>query len=74
MRKTNEKRQSSPAEQTTASKPTPPVLHNGEDTLIREQAYLLWEAAGCPPGDGVEFWLQAEAGLRPDKEVAASDT
>ncbi len=28
---------------------------------IREAAYYKWEAAGCPCGDGVEFWLQAEA-------------
>lgn len=30
---------------------------------IREKAYLLWEAAGSPPGDGVEFWVQAEKEL-----------
>lgn len=28
---------------------------------IRETAYYKWEAAGCPCGDGVDFWLQAEA-------------
>lgn len=28
---------------------------------IRELAYLKWEAAGCPPGDGVNFWCEAEA-------------
>jgi hypothetical protein len=37
---------------------------------IREAAYHKWEAAGCPCGDGVEFWLQAEAeltaGAQPD--------
>jgi hypothetical protein len=30
---------------------------------IRERAYYKWEAAGCPCGDGVQFWLQAEAEL-----------
>jgi hypothetical protein len=30
---------------------------------IRELAHSKWEAAGCPCGDGVEFWLQAEAEL-----------
>lgn len=30
---------------------------------IREKAYLLWEAAGYPEGDGVDFWLQAEQAL-----------
>ena len=32
---------------------------------IREAAYYKWEAAGCPCGDGVEFWLEAEAELVP---------
>jgi hypothetical protein len=27
---------------------------------IRVRAYELWEAAGGPSGDGVEFWLAAE--------------
>ena len=27
---------------------------------IRERAYYNWVSAGCPCGDGVEFWLQAE--------------
>jgi hypothetical protein len=36
-----------------------------EDTLLHEQrvrdtAYFLWEQAGKPISDGVEFWLQAE--------------
>lgn len=30
---------------------------------IREAAYSKWEAAGCPGGNGVDFWLQAEAEL-----------
>lgn len=30
---------------------------------IRELAYIKWETAGCPCGDGVEFWLAAEAEL-----------
>lgn len=31
------------------------------EQTIREWAYSKWEAAGCPPGDGVDFWLAAEA-------------
>ena len=27
---------------------------------IREAAYLKWEECGCPEGDGLEFWLEAE--------------
>ena len=33
------------------------------DARIRERAYGCWEEAGCPAGDGVEFWLKAEAEL-----------
>ena len=33
-----------------------------EDT-IRQRAYEQWQAAGCPEGDGVEFWLEAERAL-----------
>jgi hypothetical protein len=28
---------------------------------VREQAYYKWEQAGYPSGDGVNFWLEAEA-------------
>ncbi len=30
------------------------------EAKIREYAYLLWEEAGYPEGDGVDFWVQAE--------------
>lgn len=30
---------------------------------IRKLAYSKWVAAGCPPGDGVNFWCEAEAEL-----------
>ena len=28
--------------------------------VIRDRAYELWELAGKPPGDGVEYWIKAE--------------
>jgi hypothetical protein len=31
---------------------------------IRELAYLKWEQAGYPAGDGVNFWLDAEKELK----------
>jgi hypothetical protein len=31
---------------------------------IRLCAYGKWESAGRPPGDGVNFWLEAEQELR----------
>ena len=30
---------------------------------VRVRAYHLWEAAGRPDGDGVEFWVRAEQEL-----------
>jgi Protein of unknown function (DUF2934) len=37
------------------------------EAAIRLCAYLKWEAAGKPPGDGMDFWLQARHELLPDK-------
>lgn len=31
---------------------------------IRTRAFSLWEQAGCPDCDGVEFWLRAEQELK----------
>ena len=33
------------------------------DEQIRARAYFLWEHAGRPDGDGVQFWLEAEREL-----------
>jgi hypothetical protein len=30
---------------------------------IRMAAYIRWDLAGKPPGDGVRFWLEAERAL-----------
>lgn len=30
------------------------------EEAIRELAYQKWEEAGCPSGDGHDFWLDAE--------------
>jgi hypothetical protein len=43
-----------------------PPAKNGQATTkveIRLSAYLKWEAAGKPAGDGVKFWLEAEKEL-----------
>lgn len=40
---------------------------DGQPTVeeaIRLGAYLKWEAAGMPGGDGVKFWLEAEKEIR----------
>ena len=38
---------------------TPPF-----EEAVRIGAYLRWDAAGRPGGDGVSFWLEAEQELR----------
>jgi hypothetical protein len=42
-----------------------------EQACIRRLAYLKWEAAGRPPGDGVPFWLEAERELSGPATTAA---
>lgn len=37
------------------------------DMAIRELAYLKWEAAGFPAGDGFDFWLEAERELKANR-------
>jgi len=43
----------------TSLQPPRPNGRPPEDT-VRERAYALWEQAGRPESDGVEFWLRAE--------------
>jgi hypothetical protein len=43
--------------------PTPPARQPLSADEIRVCAYLRWEAAGKPPGDGAQFWLEAEQEL-----------
>lgn len=35
-----------------------------DDEQVRARAYLLWQQAGQPDGDGTEFWLRAEQELK----------
>ena len=39
---------------------TPEQFMDACEEAIRELAYLKWEEAGCPSGDGHDFWLDAE--------------
>lgn len=39
------------------------------EDLIRERAYLNWEAAGSPEGDGIDYWLEAEQEIAAELEV-----
>ena len=53
-----------PAEAADATQLRPPT-RNGvpEAEVVRARAHMLWEQAGRPEGDGVEFWLRAEQEL-----------
>jgi len=41
-----------------------PNLPAPAEESVRERAYTLWEEAGRPESDGVEFWLKAESELQ----------
>lgn len=44
---------------------------------IREHAFLLWQAAGCPPDRADEFWFRArevELGLSQPTEPEIDET
>lgn len=51
-----------------------------QEQRVRELAYQIWEQAGYPCSDGVEFWLQAEAELtnvqpaKPEKTAKTTRT
>jgi len=44
----------------TAVCPENQQLTESCEEAIRTLAHHQWEAAGCPAGDGVNFWLEAE--------------
>lgn len=50
-----------PSEASTAPIATAPAPTDDE---VRVAAYHKWVAAGCPPGDDMRFWFEAERELR----------
>ena len=44
--------------------PADPAPGRPSDDDIRTLAYFRWEQAGCPDGDGCEFWYSAENAVR----------
>lgn len=40
--------------------PSNPQPNDARQEAIRALAHSKWEAAGCPAGDGFDFWLEAE--------------
>lgn len=57
--------QTNPAKAANATSGQPP-RPSGKPTEndIRARAFALWQQAGCPECDGVEFWLRAEQELK----------
>jgi len=45
----------------------PPRGGGASEDEVRRRAYLRWEAAGRPEGNGTCFWLEAEEELRQEK-------
>lgn len=39
---------------------SPQQIMDACEEEIRELAYLKWEEAGCPSGEGFDFWVEAE--------------
>ncbi len=51
------------ADRTRLNTTKTPSRRGPSDEQIRARAYFLWEQAGRPGGDGVQFWLEAEREL-----------
>ena len=52
-------------------------MSDHDDLEIQERAHRLWEEAGCPEGNGEEFWLEAERQIKEERlrnEVKTPDT
>jgi hypothetical protein len=47
----------------TALKVDEPVTFEQLQEAVRERAYQKWQEAGCPEGDGQEFWVAAETDI-----------
>ena len=39
------------------------------EEAIRALAHSKWEAAGCPAGDGFDFWLEAEREVNAESSI-----
>ena len=46
-----------------AAPPQAQICTSPAEEIVRIGAYLRWDAAGRPGGDGVGFWLEAEQEL-----------
>ena len=53
--------------------PSNQQFSDAQEEAIRVLAYAKWEAAGCPAGDGGEFWLEAERDLTAEQSASSAD-
>lgn len=45
---------------------------NACEEAIRALAHSKWQAAGCPAGDGFDFWLVAEREVKGERSESSS--
>jgi hypothetical protein len=53
--------------------PSNPQFTDAHQEAIRLLAHGKWEAAGCPAGDGVDFWLEAEREVNAEQSGSGID-
>ncbi len=53
--------------------PSNQQLTDAHQEAIRLLAHEKWEAAGCPAGDGVDFWLEAEREVNAERSGSSTD-
>jgi hypothetical protein len=59
-KKDNTTTQTTPKKTGAKAKSAGAAAATSTEDKIRSRAYSKWEKAGCPPGDGINFWLEAE--------------
>ena len=55
-----------------AASPPTPHPSDADAEAIRVLAHRKWEAAGCPAGDGIDFWLEAERQVHAERSISSS--
>ena len=57
-----------------AQTPSPACEPKFSRNEIAQLAYLNWEADGCPPGQDLDYWLEAESQLNATWHLLAAAT
>ncbi|MEZ6136730.1 MAG: DUF2934 domain-containing protein [Pirellulaceae bacterium] len=53
--------------------PSNQQVSDAQEEAIRVLAHEKWKAAGCPAGDGVDFWLDAEQEVTTEQSGSCTD-